>query len=58
MIIVAFAMARWHAEMADMIGEAAIRISSDMDFFRGEAGLRWIRCIFDEGDLWGKGLRS
>ena len=52
MMIIAFAMARWRAEMADMIGEVAIRISSGMFFFRGEAGLRWIRCIFDDGDLW------
>jgi hypothetical protein len=54
MTIMAFALARLHALVEEQAGRKvtpAVRISSEMDFFRGEAGLKWVPCIFDDGDL-------
>lgn len=54
MYILAMAMARWHADMQKAQGNdvvAAVRVSAEMDFFRGEVGEKWAPCIFDDGDL-------
>ena len=54
MTILAFAVARYQVSLEALIGNivtAAIRTSPEIDFFRGEPGLRWIPCLFDDGDL-------
>ncbi|CAK0874169.1 unnamed protein product [Prorocentrum cordatum] len=53
MYILAMAIARWHADMEKARGNevAAVRVSAEMDFFRGEVGEKWAPCIFDDGGL-------
>jgi hypothetical protein len=56
-MIVCFMMARFHgATMEDVV--AAVRIASEIDFFRGEEGCKWIPCFFDDGDLWEQRIRA
>ena len=55
MYILAMATARHNADVANERrpgrATAAVRVSAEMDFFRGEVGEPWVPCIFDDGDL-------
>ncbi|CAK0890447.1 unnamed protein product [Prorocentrum cordatum] len=55
MYICAMATARHNADVANERhpgrAKAAVRVSAEMDFFRGEVGEPWAPCIFDDGDL-------
>ncbi|CAK0850219.1 unnamed protein product [Prorocentrum cordatum] len=55
MYILAMATARRNADVANERrpgrATAAVRVSAEMDFFRGEVGEPWAPCIFDDGDL-------
>ncbi|CAK0821640.1 unnamed protein product [Prorocentrum cordatum] len=55
MYILAMAMARYHADAANDRrpgrAQAAVRVSAEIKFFRGEVGEPGAPCIFDDGDL-------
>jgi hypothetical protein len=54
MTILAFAIARYHAAIqlkAGAVVQATVRIATEIDFFRGEVGLKWVPCLFDDGDM-------
>lgn len=54
MTILAFAIARYHAAIQSKAGavvQATVRIATEIDFFRGEVGLKWVPCLFDDGDM-------
>ena len=56
-MILAFMFARFWGFRLGHLAEVGMRMTTDMDFFRGEEGKHWIPCIFDDGDLWDQRIR-
>jgi len=52
------AMARYQASELGFTCLPGFRIAPDVDFFRGEAGLPWVPCILDDGDIFAQRMKS
>ncbi len=50
LMIIAHGLARYHANKNGSVVEPGARVTPDLDFLRGEAGVREVLHVLDDGD--------